>query len=209
MIIIEAKKDKRFGHVGTLLVLSGKLEIGDTFICGLTYGRVRMMMTDKGDRIKEAVPATPVELVSFNDLPEPGDALVVVKNEKVAKSMVQERKDKLRMVSSAPGDSGKQVTLEDLFSSVEAEEVKTLNLIVKCESVGSLEAVVSSLESITSDKIKLNIIHKGIGPVTDNDVMLARASSDTIVIAFKVTLMSGVEESASRAKIQIRKYEIR
>ncbi|MCK4666270.1 translation initiation factor IF-2 [Candidatus Dependentiae bacterium] len=205
--IIEAKRDKRFGNVGSLIVLNGTLQIGQTFVCGLTYGRVRMMFSDKGERLKSVLPATPIELVGFNDLPEPGDMLSVVKNEKTAKQMIQERKNKLRTVTGAV-DSGQEITLEDLYSTLEFGEVKLLNLIVKCDSVGSLEAVISSLDNFPSDKIKLNVIHKGIGGITDNDVKLAQASSDTIIIAFDVPLMSRVHDFAKREGIQIKQYNI-
>ncbi len=207
--IIEAKRDKRFGNVGTLIVLNGTLEIGQTFVCGLTYGRVRMMFSDQGERLKSVPPSTPIELIGFNDLPEPGDLLSVVKNEKTAKQMIQERKSKLRTVTGAVVvDSDQEITLEDLYSTLETGEVKLLNLIVKCDSVGSLEAVISSLDNFPSDKIKLNVIHKGIGGITDNDVKLAQASSDTIVIAFDVPLMSGVNDFAKRQGIQIKQYNI-
>ncbi len=207
--IIEAKRDKRFGNVGSLIVLNGTLEIGQTFVCGLTYGRVRMMFSDKGERLKFVPPATPIELIGFNELPHPGDTLSVVKNEKTAKQMIQERKKKLRTVTGAVVvDSSQEITLEDLYSSLETGEVKLLNLIVKCDSIGSLEAVISSLDNFPSDKIKLNVIHKGIGGITDNDVKLARASSDTIIIAFDVLLMSGVYDFAKREGIQIKQYNI-
>ena len=205
--IIEAKRDKRFGNVGSLIVLNGTLQIGQTFVCGLTYGRVRMMFSDKGERLKSVLPATPIELIGFNDLPEPGDMLSVVKNEKTAKHIIQERKNKLRTVTGAV-DSGQEITLEDLYSSLEFGEVKLLNLIVKCDSVGSLEAVISSLDNFPSDKIKLNVIHKGIGGITDNDVKLAQASSDTIIIAFDVPIMSRVHDFAKREGIQIKQYNI-
>ncbi len=207
--IIEAKRDKRFGNVGSLIVLNGTLEIGQTFVCGLTYGSVRMMFSDKGERLKFVPPATPIELIGFNELPHPGDTLSVVKNEKTAKQMIQERKKKLRTVTGAVVvDSSQEITLEDLYSSLETGEVKLLNLIVKCDSIGSLEAVISSLDNFPSDKIKLNVIHKGIGGITDNDVKLARASSDTIIIAFDVLLMSGVYDFAKREGIQIKQYNI-
>ncbi|MDD3626243.1 MAG: translation initiation factor IF-2 [bacterium] len=206
-VVIEAKKEKNFGNTATLIVTSGKLKIGDSFVCGLTTGKVKMMFSDKGERVNTATPSTPVELIGFTELSEPGDAFFVVDNEKIARKMVEERKEKLRMVASS-GEGEKELTLEDLYMSAEGVETKILNLIVKCDSVGSQEAVISSLENLSTEKIRLNIIHKSIGNVTDNDVKLAKASQDTVILSFKVPVNSAVQDFADRSQIQIRKYEI-
>jgi len=206
-VVIEARKDKNFGNTATLIVTSGKLKIGDCFVCGLTTGRVKMMLSDKGDRLKSATPSNPVELIGFTELPEPGDAFFVVENEKVSRKLVEERKEKLRNVT-VTGDAPVAMTLEDLYTSAESVECKILNLIVKCDSVGSQEAVISSLTGLSTDKIRLNIIHKSIGNVTDNDVKLAKASQDTIIISFNVPVPTAVQDFADRTQIQIKRYEI-
>lgn len=203
-IVIEAKLDKQKGAVCSVLIKKGTLHVGDAIVVGSTCGRVRAMMSDKNKIIKKAGPSTPVEILGLNDVPEAGDVLFAVKDDKEAKAIAKsrsnkEREDKFR--------SQQTVSLDDLFSQIQQGTVKDLNLIIKADVRGSIEAVKQSLVKLSNEEIKVNPIHGGVGAITDSDIMLASASN-AIIIGFNVRPTNSAMELASKEKIDIRTYRI-
>jgi len=202
--VIEAQLDKGRGPVATVLVQNGTLNIGDTIIAGRSYGRVRAMLDYKGNRVKKAGPSMPVEVVGLSDVPEAGDPIFAVKDDKLAKQVAEERESKSRNLLQK---SMNKTSLEDLFSQMKEGDTKDLNIIIKADVQGSVEAVKSALERIPSDKVKIRIIHGGVGAITESDVMLATASN-AIVVGFNVRPSGSASELAQKEKIDIRVYRI-
>jgi len=202
-IIIEARLDKGRGPVATVLIKNGTLQVGDNIVAGTAFGRVRAMVNDRGERVKTAGPSDPVEVVGFNDVPDAGDVLNVV-DEKLSRQLSSERRDKQR---AALVSNKTQTTLDDLFNQISAGEIKDLNLIIKADVQGSVEAVRQSLEKLSNDEVRVRAIHGGVGAITESDVMLASASN-AIIIGFNVRTDNAVREIAERERVDIRLYRI-
>ena len=203
-VIIEAKLDHSRGPVATVLVQNGTLNVGDMVVSGSTYGRVRAMINSRGERVKSAGPATPVEIVGFGEVPDAGEELIAVEDERLARQVVQERSAKVR---ASMAKSSSASSLEELYSKLAEGEVKDLNIIIKADVQGSVEAVKQSLEKLSNDKVHVKIIHSGVGGVTENDVMLAGIDG-AIIIGFNVRPDGKAREAAQRDGIDIRYYRI-
>ncbi len=201
--VIEARLDKGRGPIMTVLVQNGTLKSGDIIIAGSSVGRVRTMTNDKGQRVTEAGPSTPVEISGMSEVPSAGDVFNAVKDERMARELAEER----RQQAVQGGGQPKKVSLEDLFSQIQAGEMKTLNLIVKADVQGSAEAVKSSLEKISNDEVRVKVIHSAVGAINESDVMLA-ATSDAIIVGFNVRPDSAARDSAARSKVDIRMYRV-
>ncbi len=203
--VIEARLDKGRGPIMTVLVQNGTLKLGDIIIAGTAVGRVRTMINDKGQRVSEAGPSTPVEISGLSEVPSAGDVFNAVADERMARELAEERR-----ISQA-GNNGlagtKKVSLEDLFSQIQAGEMKTLNIIVKADVQGSAEAVKSSLEKISNDEVRVRVIHSAVGAINESDVMLA-ATSGAIIVGFNVRPDNAARDSAARSKVDIRMYRV-
>ncbi len=202
--VIEARLDKNKGPVATLLVTNGTLKTGMSVVAGTCSGRIRLMTNFKGDTIKKAGPATAVEILGLTDVPEAGDEFNAVKEDKLAREIAENRKAKLREEILARNAS---TTLEQLFSQIQEGEVKDLNLIIKGDVQGSIGAIVSSLEKLNNENVRVKIIHTGVGTVTESDVMLA-GTTGSIIIGFNVRPTTAVQTFADRENIQIRLYRV-
>ena len=202
--IIEAKLDKNKGPVATLLVQRGTLSQGDTIISGVAMGRIRTMTDDKGRTIKEAGPSTPVEITGMPEVPEAGEVFYAVKDEKLARQLVETRKTQLREKTMK---SSSKVSLDALFSQIQEGNVKELNIVVKADVQGSVEAVKQSLEKLSNEEVKVKVIHGGVGAVTESDVTLAQVSN-AIIIGFNVRPGAGIAESAEAAGVDMRLYRV-
>ncbi len=203
-VIIEAKLDHARGAIATGLVQNGTLHVGDMVVAGNVYGRVRAMMSSRGERVKSATPSMPVEIIGFSGVPEAGDEFMAVADEKLARQVVEERAAKMRasMVKNSSAS-----TLEELYSRLEEGEVKDLNIIIKADVQGSVEAVRQSLEKLSNDEVHVHAIHSGVGAITENDVMLASIDGATI-IGFNVRPDAKAREAATRDGIDIRYYRV-
>jgi len=206
-IIIESEVDKSRGTLATLLVMNGTLKRGNTIIAGTSYGRIKAMYDEFGKQIQEAGPSTPVSVLGLNEPPQPGDHFEIVKNDKVARSIVQERilEEKERQKQPAP-----VLSLEDVFAQFQAGQAKALNLIIKADVNGSLQPIVDSLDEISENNeegIKVNVLAAEVGAVSESDIMLANAS-DAIVIAFNVGVSNAAKNSASVSNVDIRSYNV-
>ena len=202
--VIEARLDKGRGPIMTVLVQNGTLKLGDIIIAGTAVGRVRTMINDKGVRITEAGPSVPVEISGMSEVPSAGDTFNAVADERMARELVEERKTQHK---NAAFGSSKKVSLEDLFSQIQAGEMKTLNIIVKADVQGSAEAVKASLEKITNDEVCVKVIHSGVGAINESDVMLA-ATSGAIIVGFNVRPDNAARDSAARANVDMRMYRV-
>ena len=202
--VIEARLDKGRGPIMTVLVQNGTLKLGDIIIAGTAVGRVRTMINDKGVRITEAGPSVPVEISGMSEVPSAGDTFNAVADERMARELVEERKTQQK---NAAFGSSKKVSLEDLFSQIQAGEMKTLNIIVKADVQGSAEAVKASLEKITNDEVCVKVIHSGVGAINESDVMLA-ATSGAIIVGFNVRPYNAARDSAARANVDMRMYRV-
>ncbi|MEE0742156.1 MAG: translation initiation factor IF-2 [Emergencia sp.] len=202
--VIEARLDKSKGPVATLLVTNGTLQSGQSVVAGTCSGRIRLMTDFKGKTIKKAGPATAVEILGLTDVPQAGDEFNAVKDDKLAREIAENRKEKLREEVMARNAS---TTLEKLFSQIQEGEVKELNLIIKGDVQGSVGALVASLEKLNTQDVKVNIIHTGVGTVTESDVMLA-GTSGAIIIGFNVRPSTAVQTMADRENIEIRSYRV-
>ncbi len=200
--VIEARLDKGRGPIMTVLVQNGTLHTGDIIIAGSSVGRVRTMVDDKGRRVTEAGPSTPVEISGMSEVPAAGDTFNAVKDERMARELAEQRRQSANMASPV-----KKVSLEDLFSQIQAGEMKTLNLIVKADVQGSAEAVKSSLEKISNDEVRVRVIHSAVGAISESDVMLA-ATSDAIIVGFNVRPDNAARDSAARSNVDIRLYRV-
>ena len=202
--VIEARLDKGRGPVATLLVQNGTLKQGDIIIAGTAVGRVRAMTDARGKKLAEAGPSVPVEIIGMGEVPGAGDDFHAVADERMARELVEQRKHDQKAAANAP--SGK-VTLEDLFSQIQAGEMKTLNLIVKADVQGSAEAVKASLEKLTNDEVRVRVIHCAVGAITESDVTLA-ATSGAIIVGFNVRPDANAKETAARTHVDMRMYRV-
>ena len=202
-LVIESRLDKGQGPVATILVQNGTLHQGDYVIVGNAVGRVRLMKDDKGRSIKSAGPSVPVEITGLDDVPQAGDVLNAVEDERMAKDLAEQRKEKLRQEILA---ANARVNLDDLFSQI-AEGTQTLNVIVKADVAGSAEAVKASLLKLSGEEVKVNVIHSAVGGITESDVMLATASN-AIIVGFNVRPDKNALDSAERNKVDIRTHRI-
>jgi translation initiation factor IF-2 len=192
------------GPTATVLVRKGTLKVGDAMICGSFWGRVKALINEEGNRLKTAGPSVAVKVLGLNGVPEAGLEFNIVKSEKQARKLAEERNEEARQKSA---DRRKAVTLENLFNTLEEGASKTLKVVVKADTQGSTEAIVDALNKIDSDKVDLDVIHHGVGSITDSDVMLASASR-AIVIGFHTKLDTGVPDTAKREGVQIKLYSI-
>ena len=202
-VILEAKLDKGRGPVATVLVQNGTLHTGDIVIAGTAVGRVRAMMNDKGKMVKEAGPSVPVEITGLAEIPNAGDEFNAVEDEKMARSLAEQRRETARQEEFK---ANARVSLDDLFAQMN-EGVKDLNIIVKADVDGSAEAVRASLLKLSCDEVKINVIHKAVGGITESDVMLA-AASNAIIVGFNVRPDKGAIDSAERQTVEIRTYRV-
>lgn len=202
--VIDAKLDKGRGPVATVLISTGTLRVGDAFAVGNVCGKVRALINDQGETIKEAGPSTPVEVLGINDVPEAGDIFVVVKDEQTARQVasIQREKQRDRDLSRFS-----RVTLDDLFQRIQEGEVKELNLVIKADVQGSAEAVRASLEKLSTDEVRVKVIHQGVGAISESDVLLATAS-DAVIIGFNVRPEPNARKAAERDGVDIRVYRI-
>ena len=203
-IIIEARLDKGRGPVATVLVKNGTLRVGDTIVAGTAYGRVRAMVNERGERMKSAGPSDPVEVIGFNDVPEAGDQISAVDDDKLSRQVAEERKDRLR---AALIKEQQKTTLDDLFSQISAGQIKDLNVIIKADVQGSVEAVRQSLEKLSNDEVRVRSIHGGVGAITETDVMLA-STANAIIIGFNVRPDNNARAMAEKEKIDVRLYRV-
>ncbi|MDA8061025.1 MAG: translation initiation factor IF-2 [Actinomycetota bacterium] len=208
-VVLEANLDARQGPVATVIVQSGTLRVGDPVVAGAAWGRVKALIDDHGDNVKEAPPSMPVLVLNFDTVPEAGDELRVVEKGRTARDIAEQREQRsrvagMRRTSSATGTGAK---LEDIFEQIQRGETATLNLVLKADTQGSLEAVSDSLRKLERDEVKLSFIHRAVGGITANDVTLAAASNATI-IGFNVRPDRGARDLAEVEDVEIRTYEI-
>jgi len=202
--VIEAKLDKGRGPVASLLVQNGTLNVGDSILVGSTYGRIRAMFDDKGKKIKSAGPSIPVEILGLSEVPEAGDRFIGVKNEKTARTMAEARKEKIKDESLR---ASTRVSLEDLYNQIKEGNVKELDIIVKADVQGSVQALKQSLEKLSTDDVKVRVIHGAVGGITETDVSLATASN-ALLIGFNVRPDSNATAAAEREKVDIKTYRV-
>ena len=202
--VIEAKLDKGRGAVASLLIQNGTLHVGDSILVGSTYGRIRAMFDDMGKKIKSAGPSIPVEVLGLSEVPAAGDRFVVVKDEKTARNMAEIRKDKIKTESH---QTSHRVSLEDLYSQIQEGKVKELSIIVKADVQGSVEAIRQSLEKLSTDDVKVRVIHGAVGAITETDITLA-AASNALMIGFNVRPDSNAIAAAERDGVDIKTYRI-
>ncbi len=202
--IIESKLDKGRGPVATVIVQEGTLREGNTFVAGLTYGRVRAMFDSYGKRVKEATPSIPVEVLGFEEVPQAGDDFIVLDSEEKARKVAEYRQRKAREAEIA---KEAKISLEKIFEKLQQGELKELNIVLKADTQGTLEALQASLQKLSTDKVKVNIIRSGIGAISESDVMLASASN-AIVIGFNVKPTSQAREAAKKEGVDIKFYNV-
>ena len=203
-VVVEARLDKSKGAIATMLVQRGTLDVGDTIVVGSSIGRIRAMKDDKGKNVKAAGPSTPVEIMGLTEVPQAGDTFYEVKNEKMAKHLIERRKRQEREKSI---NQATKVTLDNLFSQMEEGNLKVLNLIVKADVQGSVEAVKQSLEKLENEEVKVKVIHAAVGGVNQSDVTLAKVSN-AIIIAFNVRPDHTAKEMAEKDEVEIKQYSI-
>jgi translation initiation factor IF-2 len=202
--IVEARMDKGRGAVATALVQTGTLRVGDIIVVGETFGRVRALENELGKRIQSAGPATPAVVLGLSEVPEAGDILRVVADEKAARAMVESRRGEL---AAKGGEGSGRATLEDLYRQIQAGQAKELRIIVKADVSGSLGAIRHALEQLPTDEVKLNILHEGAGEISDNDILLA-AASNAIVVGFNTPISDTARRAAESEKVDVRLYDI-
>ena len=203
--VIEARLDKGRGPVATLLVQNGTLHQGDIIIAGTAVGRVRAMTNARGQKLTEAGPSVPVEIIGMGEVPGAGDDFHAVADERMARELVEQRKQEQKDRMNGP--VGQKVSLEDLFSQIQAGEMKNLNIIVKADVQGSAEAVKSSLEKISNEEVRVRVIHCAVGAISESDVMLA-ATSGAIIVGFNVRPDNNARDSAARMNVDMRMYRV-
>jgi translation initiation factor IF-2 len=203
-IVIEAKLDKGRGPMATVLVQEGTLKAGDVFIAGSHYGRVRAMLNDKGQKIEKAEPSTPVEVLGFTDVPDAGETFIVVTEERMAKQISLYRQEKIRAKELSKLS---KVSLEELYEKIKKGEIKELNVIIKADVQGSIEAMGEALKKLSNDEVKVNIIHDGVGGITETDVNLASASN-AIIIGFNVRPGPKAQSLAEQESVDLRSYSV-
>ena len=202
--VIEARLDKGRGPVATLLVQNGTLHSGDIIVAGSAVGRVRVMTDDRGEKVDSAGPSMPVEITGMDEVPSAGDSFDAVSNERLARELVEQRKQKAK---NDIWDARSKVTLDNLFDQMQLGEMKELNIIVKADVQGSVEAVSQSLIKLSNDEVKVNIIHGGVGAISESDVMLANASN-AIIVGFNVRPEVSAQQNAERDGVDMRMYRI-
>ena len=202
--VLEARLDKTRGPIATLLVQNGTLHQGDLIIAGTAVGRVRVMTNDKGLSVKDAGPSIPVEITGLTEVPAPGDEFNAVADERMARQLVEQRKQKIK---DDANKLNQKVTLESLFSKLQEGEMKELNLIVKADVQGSAEAVKASLEKISNDEVRVKVIHAGVGAINESDILLA-STSNAIVVGFNVRPNDQAQAAAKRDKVDVRMYRV-
>jgi translation initiation factor IF-2 len=204
-VIIESRVDKAMGPLGTVIVKDGILKVGDDFISGSTYGRVRRLINDKGESLIRAVPSTPVQVLGFNDVPNTHSILYVIDSKEEARGLAEKIKEKEEEKSKGPAK--RHVKLEDIMQKMEEEEKKKLNILLKASTYGEIEALRNAIQKFENPEINIEIIHAGIGPVSTSDIMLASAS-DAIVLGFRVKADSKALKMAEAEGIEVRRYNI-
>jgi len=202
--IIESRLDKGRGPVATVIIQNGTLKVGDSFVAGTTYGKVRALNDDTGKRITEASPSTPVEVVGFEEVPQSGDSFIVVEDEKIARQIANLRAQKKRL---AEMQRAQKLTLQDLYEKIKEGEVKELNLIIKGDVQGSIEALKKAVEDIVHPEVKVKVIHGAVGGITESDVNLA-ATANAIIIGFNVRPEPKAQELAENLGVYIKLYSI-
>jgi len=200
--VIEAKVDKS-GPLATILVQNGTLKIGDYMVAGSTYGKVKMMTNDKGKSVKTAGPSVPVSVLGFVEAPSAGDQMVVLQDEKLAKKIAEERKLKIKEGEA----NANRRNVEDLFRQINEGSLKTMNLIIKADVQGSLEALVQEVTKLSNDEVKVKVIHKGVGNVNDSDMILAKTSEATIIV-FNQKETNALREAAAKAGVDVKWYKV-
>lgn len=203
-VVIEGKLDRGRGPLTTVLVQNGTLNHGDVIIAGTTVGKIRTMTNDKGRSVKSAGPSIPVEISGLSDVPEAGDSFYVVEDERLARELVEERKQEER--DKAAASSGR-ITLDNLFAHIKGGEMKELAIIVKADVQGSVEAVTNSLEKLSNEEVKVKVVHGGVGAISESDVMLASAT-DAIIVGFNVRPNKLAKDQAEREDVEIRTYRV-
>ena len=202
--VIEARLDKTKGPIASMLVQRGTLDVGDTIVVGSSIGRIRAMKNDKGQRVKKAGPSTPVEIMGLTEVPESGEVFYEVKDEKMAKHLIERRKRAQREKSI---NQMTPVTLDNLFSQMEEGKLKQLNIIVKADVQGSAEAIKQSLEKLSDEEVRVRVIHSAAGAVTESDVTLAKVSN-AIIIAFNVRPVATAKQVAEKDEVEIKQYSV-
>ena len=203
-VIIEARLDKGRGPIATLLVQNGTLNSGDIIVAGSAVGRVRVMTNENGKKVNSAGPSVPVEIMGLDDVPQAGDTFDAVSDEKLARTLVEQRKQKAK---EEKFNAVEKVTLSNLFDSIQQGEMKELNIVVKADVQGSAEAVKQNLEKLSNDEVRVKVIHNGVGAINESDVMLAHASS-AIIVGFNVRPDAVASANADRDSVEIRTYRI-
>ena len=202
--VIEARLDRGRGPIMTVLVQNGTLHHGDIIIAGTAVGHVRTMINDKGQRVTEAGPSVPVEIAGMSEVPNAGDVFNAVDDERMARELVEERKQQAKERTLGVA---KKVTLDELFAQIKQGEIKDFNIIVKADVQGSAEAVKASLEKLTNEEVRVKVIHSGVGAINESDVMLA-ATSNALIVGFNVRPDSAARDYAARANVEIRTYRV-
>ena len=203
-VIIEAKLDKARGPLATVLMQNGTLHVGDNIIAGLASGRVRALINDRGEKVKEAGPSTPVEIMGFDEVPSAGDEMQAVGDDRLSRQVAEERKAKGKASREA---TMAKVSLENMFSNMESGKQTTLNLIIKADVQGSVEAVKQAMEKLSSDEVKVHVLHSAAGAITKDDVNLASAFN-AIIIGFNIRPDASAREAAEREKVDVRLYTV-
>ena len=201
--VIESRLDKGKGPIATILVQKGTLKVGDYVVAGTVYGKIRSMTDDKNKAVKSAGPSIPVSVAGFMEVPAAGDPIIVVENERFAKELVEERRNKLNKQAESSGAT----SLADVFAKIKAGELKSLKLIVKADVQGSVEAVCSSLQTLGNDEVKVEIIHKAVGAITDNDINLA-ITAKAIIIGFNLNITDAQINNAAKIGAEIKRYDV-
>jgi translation initiation factor IF-2 len=209
--VVEAKVDKGRGVVATMLVQSGTLRTGDVIVAGAFFGKIRTMTDERGTKLVKAGPSTPVEIIGLNGVPDAGDHIRAVKDEKVARSLAQERDIQLR--TERFGGSSGRVSLEDLYKTLRFGEIKELNVVIKGDVQGSVQAVRDSLLQLGNDEVRVRVLTTGVGPISDNDVLLAASDKDqeiknSLVVGFNVGTSGGADKKAEQEHVQIKTFSI-
>jgi translation initiation factor IF-2 len=202
--IVEAELDKARGAVATALIQTGTLRVGDIIVVGETFGRVRALENDRGKRVKQAAPASAVVVLGLSEVPQAGDILRVVADDKAARTLVEQRKTEL---AAKGGDGSGRATLEDLYRQIQTGQAKELRIILKADVSGSLGAITHALEQLDQDDVRINVLHEAAGDITDNDIMLATASN-AIVVGFNTSITETARRAAEAEGVDVRLYDI-
>jgi translation initiation factor IF-2 len=202
--VVEAELDKGRGTVATLLVETGTIHVGDSIVAGTAHGKVRAMVDDKGKRVKKVGPSMPVEIIGLSEVPSAGDIFYVVEDDKIARQVAESKKEEIRQQNI---NSTQRLSLDDLYIRIQEGEVKDINIIIKADVQGSIEALKSSLERLSNEEVQVKTIHSGVGAITETDVMLASASN-AIIIGFNVRPDNNTRNAAEKEKVDIRLYKV-